>query len=190
LSAFEIPALMLASGMTRRDSHSKSIDNARLRQLAVHYAARYLTNRSRLARYLERKVREGEWSDDEAPAIETIVGQLAELRYVDDQAFARAKFSTLRRKGWAESKIRWTLLSDGVDETAISDQSEEPDELASALRFAERKRLGPFYGGEQKPNQAAKWMGAFMRAGHRASVAAKVIVMSQEDLADVRREAE
>jgi regulatory protein len=172
--------------MTRRPTQNKVLDTARVRQLALHYAARYLTSRARLTRYLERKVREAEWGEAEAPDIIAIVDQLAEMRYIDDDAFVRAKASALRRKGWSQSKIRWTLLSDGIGRELIDDQNilEEADEFATAIRFAQRKRLGPFFKGELRPNYSSRWLGALLRAGHSASVARRVLAMSAQDMAE------
>src|SRR3546814_10280527 len=74
--------------------HKSPLDGERLEQLALHYAGRYATTRAKLAAYLMRKIRERGWDGAEAPEVEALITRFAELRYVDDAAYASDRTST------------------------------------------------------------------------------------------------
>ena len=66
----------------------RPLDDAGLERLALRYVERYATSRARLSAYLGRKLRERGWAGSDAPPVEALTDRLAELRYVDDAAFA------------------------------------------------------------------------------------------------------
>ena len=82
----------------------KPLNRANLRDLALSYAARYATTAAKLENYLIRKIRErGLEETDEPVDIPAVVGgivdRLVELKYVDDEAYAKARPGSLLRRG-------------------------------------------------------------------------------------------
>lgn len=160
----------------------------RLRGLALHYVGRYATTRRRLSDYLKRKVRERGWDDgsggQSSTAIETLIDQIVDLGYVNDQAFAAARAASLSRKGYGAMRIRSALGAAGIEaEQARSLSEVDPeDALIAAFRFAKRKRIGPYARvvADQKAYHRA--FAAFLRAGHSAGHARTVLATGADAL--------
>jgi regulatory protein len=162
------------------------LDEEGLERLALFYAGRYATTRAKLRTYLGRKVKERGW-DGSAPApIEKLVEKLAGLRYVDDQAFASARGAALTRRGFGERRVGQALRAAGIEEEDAGPAREEARDAAwaAALRFAERKRLGPF--AEARPDHAGrqKAAGAMLRAGHPMEVVRRILNASPGEIPD------
>jgi regulatory protein len=134
----------------------------------LSYAGRYATTRAKLAAYLRRKLRERGWNGPGEPPVEGLVERMAALGYVDDRAFAAARAATLARRGFGERRVRAALRAAGIGEEDSREARDEAHRGAwhAALRFAERRRIGPF--AESEPDHAGreKALGALLRAGH------------------------
>jgi regulatory protein len=155
------------------------LDREGLERLGLHYAGRYATTRSKLASYLARKLRERGWSG-EAPAesvVESLVGRFAALGYVDDRAFASARTAALMRRGYGERRVEQALRAAGISEEEGEPARAEARDgaWAAALRFAERKRLGPWAQSPPDRDARHKAMGAMIRAGHPVAMARRVL---------------
>ena len=155
----------------------RPLDSAVLEALALAYVGRYATTRSRLADYLRRKLRERGWEDAGEPPVAAIVARLAELKYVDDAAFADARGAALARRGYGERRVAQALTFAGVDEedsrparAAVQDNA-----LDAALTFARRKRIGPFAICETDREQRRKALAAMLRAGHSFALSRRVV---------------
>ncbi len=161
------------------------LDEAALRELALHYAARFATTRLKLLRYLARKLKERGWAGDRAADLEALAARLAELGYVNDAAFAAMKARTMAARGLGHRRVSEQLHAAGV---AADDRGEAPDEqtaLATALAFARRKRLGP-YAKEVSDDRAdrQKALAAMLRAGHSMGVARAILAARSAAEAD------
>lgn len=156
-----------------------------LERLAVHYVGRYATTRAKLRTYLVRKVRERGWEGN-PPEVDRLVERLSELGYIDDRAFAEARGAAFQRRGYGERRLGQALKAAGIAEEDSESARLQAQEgaLASALRFARRKRLGPFARGEQSREAKQKAFGAMLRAGHPVDVARRVVNASPEDIPD------
>lgn len=144
-----------------------------LRELALHYVGRFATSRGKLRDYLDRKLRERGWAEEDGPDLETLIERLAELGYVDDAGFATMKSAAMARRGLGARRIGEALRGAGIaeDDRTMADEQMTAGRWEAAERFARRKRIGPY--AAQRPDQALrqKWVGAFLRAGHDMDVA-------------------
>jgi regulatory protein len=70
---------------------------------------------------------------------------------------------------------------------ASREQAQE-NALAAALRFAERKRIGPYAIGEPDREARQKAFAAMMRAGHSMDVVREVLNASLEDIPHLHNE--
>ena len=149
------------------------LDSARLDELALAYVGRFATSRAKLADYLRRKLRERGWDDDAAPDPAAIAERMAALGYVDDRAFAAARGRALTGRGYGERRVGQALHAAGIGEEdgAPAREAAAADAAAAALRFAQRRRIGPF--AASAPDQSArdKAIAAMLRAGHRFGIA-------------------
>ncbi len=165
--------------MTARSPRRKRppLDERSLEEAALRYAGRYATTRAKLAFYLARKVRERGWDGAADPAIERLVGRMAELGYVDDRAFARAKAGSLAGRGYGDRRVAQALRAAGVsdEDGAAARETGEGAALETALRLARRRRIGPY--AETRPDRPGreKAIAALLRAGHSIEIARRIV---------------
>jgi regulatory protein len=171
---------MAQSWRVKPKSHKKPrppLDGEALERLALFYVGRYATTKAKLAAYLARKVQERGWSDENRPPIEPLVQRMAELGYIDDGAFAAARAASLQRRGYGERRIAQSLKAAGIDEgdAAPARQASREGAFEAALRFAERKRIGPFAAEEPDRRGRERAFAAMMRAGHPLDLARRIL---------------
>ena len=140
----------------------------RLRGLALHYVGKYATTQSKLATYLNRKIRERGWSNDRPPDIDALVSQFAELGYVNDAQFADARSRSFVHRGYGGRRLNEDLRASGITESDAADAVGHMTEsaFAAATNFARRKRIGPFASEAATPEKRQKQLQGFLRAGH------------------------
>lgn len=170
------------SGHKRREKQrvKRPLNETMLRDLALHYAARFATTAARLESYLIRKIRERGLADDgdgrtQEIDVPALVARLVELGYVDDDAFARGRARDLGARGYGARRVEETLRHAGVGEGLRRDHA--PGEAASrraAALMARKKRLGPYgMGAEEISDPLArrklheKAVAAMLRTGHQ-----------------------
>ncbi len=153
------------------------LDEAALERLALFYVGRYATTRSRLSRYLSRKLQEQGWSGGGEAPVDALVERLSGLGYVDDGAFAAARAASLQRRGFGERRIAQSLRASGIEaeDAALAREQTRPGALEAALRFAERKRIGPFATEQLDRDARQKAFAAMMRAGHPFDLARRIV---------------
>jgi regulatory protein len=149
------------------------LDEAALRELALHYVGRFATSRTKLLAYLSRKIRERGWGGEEAPDPQALVDRLNDLKYVDDASYAAMKSASLARRGYGARRVAETLRADGIADAdrEEADAHTTSESWTTADRFARRKRIGPYAHALPDPKQREKWIAAFLRAGHSYATA-------------------
>ena len=182
---------MVADCGTKRAMHRRGnrravrpLDQAKLDELALRYVGRYATTRSKLVSYLKRKLVERGWEGQADAQPAAIAERLAGLGYVDDRAFALAKASAHSARGLGQRRLAGALRSAGVadDDGAEAFRLAEDEAVESALRYARRRRLGPFAAApitDRKEREKA--IAAMARAGHRFDVAAAIVDLAPDD---------
>lgn len=153
------------------------LDKDRLNELALFYVGRFATTRAKLTTYLMRKVRERGWEGDGGPEIERLVERFAETGLVDDASFALAKSRSLSERGYGGGRVRQALRAAGIDENDGEAARELAAEQAvdAAIRFARRRRIGPFASEHPDRKAREKALAAMIRAGHGFDLARAVV---------------
>jgi regulatory protein len=155
------------------------LDGEGLERLALFYAGRYATTRAKLRTYLARKLNERGWAGtcEAAEAIDKLCDRLEALHYVDDRSFAASKAASLGRRGYGERRVSQALAAAGIAEEDMADARAEAKAgaWASALRFAERKRIGPFAAAAPDRPGREKALAAMLRAGHPMAIARRLV---------------
>ena len=165
--------------LTKAKPAAAQLNESSLRELALRYVGTYATTRAKLRAYLNRKLTERGWSGPNEPDLERLVEKFAELGYVDDAAYAINKARSLSARGYGKRRLADALRSDGVDERDSVAAGAHADDVAvaTALRFAKRRRIGPFAALLGDPRQREKWIAAMVRAGHSFSIARAIAVL-------------
>jgi regulatory protein len=165
-------------------------DRAALHEAALQHLARFAATEAGLVRVLDRQItrwmREAGAEAEAAAALHQaareVARALAGSGAVDDAAFARARALRLVRAGRSRRAVATHLAGKGVDpgvlEQALPD---EADELASALAFARRRRLGPFRGGDADAEERRRELGALGRAGFPRAIAEQALAMERDE---------
>lgn len=148
-----------------------------LKEMALAYVGRFATTRAKLASYLKRKLRERGWAGAEDPPVEALVSRFAASGLVDDAAYALSKSRSLAERGYGAGRLRHSLLAAGVEEADSLGARELADEQAAeaALRFARRRRIGPFAAAPPDRKGREKALAAMVRAGHSFELARALV---------------
>lgn len=160
----------------------RPLDARRLDELAVRYVGRYATTRLKLTRYLQRKLSERGWTGDEPAPVERVVERCCAAGYVDDGAFATARAGALSRRGYGDRRIGGALREAGIaDDIAQNLRMDDEQALAAAMRFARRRRIGPFTTVEREIGLDRRQMASMARAGHSFEVIKLVFGSAGDD---------
>lgn len=166
---------------TRPRKALSPLDEGRLNELALRYVGRYSTTRAKLGSYLARKIRERGWKGAREPDPAGIADRFASQGYVDDAAYALAKSEALTARGYGKRRVLEELRAAGVDEGDADAAREhaEAEAVAAALRFAKRRRIGPFAkSAPSDPRSREKALAAMVRAGHGFELARAIVRLS------------
>ena len=147
----------------------RPLDEQSLGELALRYAGRFATSRARLGAYLKRKIRERGWAGQQPADLEAIANRFADLGYVDDRGYALAKSRALTGRGYGKRRVVDALRVAGIDEAdgeAARDHA-DAEAVAAALRFAQRRKIGPYAKtSASDPKEKERALAAMVRAGH------------------------
>ncbi|RJY09838.1 regulatory protein RecX [Aurantiacibacter aquimixticola] len=165
----------------------KPLTRAVLEELALAYVARFATSAGKLERYLQRKLRERGWSEDEPDGadVPALISRFVDKGYVDDEAYARMRSSDLLRRGYGANRVRQALGEAGIVEGVR--ESVQPGEAArrrAALHMARKRRFGPFAVQPADREKREKQIAALLRAGHSFDHARAVLEAESEERAE------
>lgn len=157
-----------------------------VRQAALGYLERYATSAGHLTRLLLVKVGRsarfhGTEPEDGRLLVERVVAKLVATGLLDDRAYAAAMTRTWRRRGASAKAVRAKLAAKGVaaelaEEALAALREEEGDsDLAAAVAYVRRRRLGPFRSVERRAASQDRDLAALARAGFSYDLARKVI---------------
>lgn len=174
---------------------------ADLREAALRYIARYASTEAGLRRVLTNRVDRWRSRQQDIPqdkimhlqtAIDQVIAGLVQAALVNDEAFAEAKGTSLRREGRSGRSARAKLIAKGVPaelvKQALPDNPEA--DLAAAVMTARRRRLGAF--GERSnaaPHDGSRDLAKLLRAGFSIGIAQRALAMDPEEAEDLIREA-
>lgn len=172
----------------------------RIMNKAVDYLGRYASSRHKLGqillRFASRRLSDYD-AVDIATAIQQTIDECDQLGYLDDRQFAVTVARTQRRLGRSQAVIRQRLRQHALSDDIIVDAIAEVDEniangdLQAAIRFAQRRRLGPFAKRDSAHCQRLdpyEWkkrdLGAMARAGFSIVVSQQVLNHENPDTID------
>ena len=179
---------------------------ASLHEAALAYLARGAASADSVTKSLERRAsnwarraaragRDAELVASQAAAarevIPEIVARLREVGLVNDSAFAEARAKRMSTAGRSRRAISAHLAQKGIDAATVRESvpHDASAELAAALAFARKRRIGPFAReseGEPADRDARraiekKALGALARAGFDWNVCERVMKMDKDD---------
>ena len=164
---------------SRRQRPSRPLNEERLNELALRYVGRFATSRSKLRAYLARKLRECGWDGAREPDPAGIAERFATLGYVDDSSYALAKSQSLTSRGYGKRRVIDALKVAGIDEEHSPGALDHADSEAveAGLRFARRRRIGPYASEKSDPQMMQKALAAMIRAGHPFALSRAILAL-------------
>ncbi len=169
-----------------------------LRNSALHYLDRYASSSAHLRRLLLAKVARSARAHGTDPqagaaAVDALIAEFLGAGVLDDARYAEDRALILFRRGASARAIRGALLAKGVASELIEPALErlgaeaaEP-ELAAALAYARRRRLGPYRSPQARAAMREKDLAALGRRGFGYGLARRIIETG--DLAELEDEA-
>ena len=161
-----------------------------LSRAAATYVARYATSTTHLRRVLKRRVQRATHAGapvvaDSSQLIDALIARYVAAGVLDDEAFAQRRAAGLRQRGESRHRIGQRLAVAGIGRDAAREalaaaerdiglDDPETGELAAAIRFARRRRLGPFRTGDRLAFRNRD-LAAMGRAGFALPLARKVL---------------
>ena len=184
----------------KRRKRPRRITPEYLERAALHHLERYASSSENLRRVLTRRVwkaarlaEDGNAVEEEQAAawIETVVEKLQRGGLLDDRAYAEGRVVALRRQGESARGIAMKLGAKGVPrdtvDAALELDEPENDDVAAAVAYARRRRLGPWRKPEEREERRDRDMAALARKGYRLELCRRVIeahdIAAAEDIA-------
>ena len=165
----------------------------RLRRRALAYLQRFSTSRAHLRFVLLRRAgpEAEQWQigrDALEHRVDALLDDLGELGLIDDRRYAAGHARSLVERGKPLSRVRAALAAKGVDGSLVDEALGEiaPDiaesDLASALRYARKRRIGPYRITDDTDGFRQKELAKLARAGFDYATAKRVVDMEDSDL--------
>ena len=173
--------------MTRRASRPPLPPTpARLHERALRYLERFATTSAHLRKVLLRRAERDAVALELDPTtvradVDAVVKRVVAAGLVDDRLFAASRTRRLSEAGRSPTRIRAALMGKGLDEQAVAaawrglEEDQGDPELAAAMAYARRRRLGPWRTAEARLEHRAKDLAALARAGFGYRVARLVV---------------
>ncbi len=173
--------------MSEKKSKPKPITQKRLMNIALYYLGRYESSVENLRRVLMRRIVTAKSKGSEIPPqsdlwVESVIKQVRDLGYVNDERFARSVVEKYRQSGKSERYIRMKLTQAGVnrdiqDGVFQSDDSVffENSDLEAARRLVKKRKLGAFRSVEDRKNYYKKDLAVLARAGFSFEIAVQAL---------------
>lgn len=171
--------------MTRPRKPPRPITPDYLEKAALFYLERFASSAENLARILMRRVeraaRAGISDREHGRAlVDALVERYRARGLLDDRLYAEGRARSLHRRGRPRSAIARALAAKGVGAAdvdaaleSLAEATAEPD-LAAAIAFARRRRLGPFRL-KNRESFRERDLAALGRAGFSYEIARRVI---------------
>jgi regulatory protein len=181
-----------ADGGKRPQKIPRKVSAASLENAALYYLGRFATSSENLRQVLERRImRAAKHHDTDVEACTQLVGDLIrrylESGILNDGIYAQTQAASMNRRGKSLRAIRVHLrqkavLSDTIDDAfaVLTGEVGQPD-LAAAIAYARKRRLGPYRRDTGKPENPDNELAALARAGFSYSLALRIVEAQNVD---------
>ena len=160
-----------------------SIDE--IRKFAYSYLEKYSPSKQQLRIYLFKKFLKKNqkiYNKKELfNLIDTVVATLVDEKLLSDKYYSDSKSKALLRRGYSLNKIRYSLISKGIDDkyikssiSKIKDNESDPD-FFSAIKTCKRRKIGPCREEANRPLYYKKDISILARSGFSYEIAKKVL---------------
>lgn len=190
---------MTAAPQKRKPKIPKKITPDYLRNSGLYYLQRFAASTHQFRKVMRMKIsrsirHHGTPELEQAHSwLEDLIQEFEEIGYLNDEAYLTASVRSLRlSRGLSQRMILMKLGQKGFSENevigALNDLMEDGEapsqsELHAALRFAERKKLGPYHPDPPRKTPEQQ-LASLARAGFSYDICRKVFESGEQDLMD------
>ena len=162
-----------------------------MRNFALVYVEKYAPSKQQLKTYLLKKYLKASVSNvkkhDITNLIDIILSDLEKNKFINDKFYADSKAKSMIQRGNSLNKIRYYLISKGINnefikETVIKIQDENSDQdFFSAIKICKKKRIGPARTDDNRPLFYKKDISLLARNGFDFETSKKVMDIDKDD---------
>jgi len=162
-----------------------------MRNFALVYVEKYAPSKQQLKTYLLKKYLKASVSNvkkhDITNLIDIILSDLEKNKFINDKFYADSKAKSMIQRGNSLNKIRYYLISKGINnefikETVIKIQDENSDQdFFSAIKICKKKRIGPARTDDNRPLFYKKDISLLARNGFDFETSKKVMDIEKDD---------
>ena len=124
-----------------------------IRNFAHAYLEKYSPSKQQLRTYLFKKfLKKNQKTFNKKELfnlVDAVISTLIDQKLISDEYYSDAKTKAFLRRGYSLNKIRYSLISKGIDEkyirasiSKIKENESDPD-FFSAIKLCKRRRIGP-----------------------------------------------
>lgn len=160
---------------------SEPVTRQKLEQLALAYLNRFDVSAHKLAAHLTRRARALGGGDESQPWIQELLERYRSSGLLDDARFAKNLASQLGTRGKSTRAIEQKLKARGISgevtgELMAQRKLEDPGaELAAALAYVRKRRLGPHRAPEERSAHWQKDLASLARQGFSFDIAKRAL---------------
>ena len=162
-----------------------------IRKFAYSYLEKYSPSKQQLRIYLFKKFLKKNqkiYNKKELfNLIDTVVSTLVDEKLLNDKYYSDSKSKALLRRGYSLNKIRYSLISKGIDEkfikssiSKIKDNESDPD-FFSAIKICKRRKIGPCREEGNRPLYYKKDISILARSGFSYEISKKVLEIPKDE---------
>ena len=119
--------------------------------------------------------------------IEVVLKDLENSKFLNDKFYSNSKTKNLIQKGSSINKIRYYLLSKGINENFVKESIEKFTEgkddidFFSAIKICKKKRIGPSRDENNRPLFYKKDLGILARSGFDFETSKRVLELKKDE---------
>ena len=162
-----------------------------IRNFAYAYLEKYSPSKQQLRTYLFKKFlkkNQKRYNKKEIfNLIDAVISTLVDQKFISDKYYSDAKAKAFLKKGYSLNKIRYSLITKGIDEkyikasiSKIKENESDPD-FFSAIKICKRRRIGPCREEGNRPLFYNKDISILARSGFSYEISKKVLKLPKEE---------
>ena len=162
-----------------------------LKNLAYVYLEKYNPSKQQLRTYLFKKfLKKNQKISNKKELfnlIDVVISTLEDQKLISDKYYSDTKTKDLLRRGYSLNKIRYSLITRGIDEkyikasiSKIKENESDPD-FFSAIKICKRRRIGPCREEGNRPLFYNKDISILARSGFSYEISKKVLKLPKEE---------
>ena len=162
-----------------------------IRNFAYAYLEKYSPSKQQLRTYLFKKfLKKNQKTSNKKEffnLIDIVISTLIDQKFLSDRYYSDTKSKAFLRKGYSLNKIRYSLITKGIDEkyikasiSKIKENESDPD-FFSAIRICRRRRIGPSREESNRSLFYKKDISILARSGFSYEISKKVLGIPKEE---------